>query len=294
MTEPGFIVGIISLVMSTGALRPGIAAVVMMPLYFVLTCLMLAWQKEPPRAYRLAAAAFVPWLAPFIVWLARHPAAYGATIQKYGVYDANQLNAVQGLRSFLSFTSVSQRLSQYWNFFNPSFLFFGSGTKVMFSTGLAGVFLLTFAVFLVIGIYRALKQPTPLSLILVAGFATAPLPALVVAEENAIFRALSLLPFGVLLATMGVEYLWSASIHKPLRAIQPAGRRGTGRRRRLRGVDAVDPVTDYAFVGAARRARRRGPARRESRPRQAVEDRRGVSARIDAAAVLVVLVGLLF
>ena len=30
MTEPGLIVGIISLVMSTGALRPGIAAVVMM------------------------------------------------------------------------------------------------------------------------------------------------------------------------------------------------------------------------------------------------------------------------
>lgn len=196
-----------------------ISSIVMMPLYFVLTCLMLAWQKEPPRAYRLAAAAFVPWLAPFIVWLARHPAAYGATIQKYGVYDANQLNAVQGLRSFLSFTSVSQHLSQYWNFFNPSFLFFGSGTKVMFSTGLAGVFLLTFAVFLIIGIYRALKQPTPISLILVAGLATAPLPALVVAEENAIFRALSLLPFAVLLATMGVEYLWSASIRKPVGAI---------------------------------------------------------------------------
>src|SRR5256712_442413 len=196
-----------------------ISSIVMMPLYFVLTCLMLVWQKEPPRSYWLAAAGFLPWLVPFLVWLARHPAAYGATIEKYGVYDANQLNAVQGLRSFLSFTSVSQRLSQYWNFFNPSFLFFGSGTKVMFSTGLAGVFLLTFAVFLIIGIYRALKQPTPLSLILVAGLATAPLPALVVAEENAIFRALSLLPFGVLLATMGVEYLSSASIRKPVRAI---------------------------------------------------------------------------
>ena len=196
-----------------------ISSIVMMPLYFVFTCLMLVWQKEPPRSYRLAAAGFLPWLVPFLVWLARHPAAYGATIEKYGVYDANQLNAVQGLRSFLSFTSVSQRLSQYWNFFNPSFLFFGSGTKVMFSTGLAGVFLLTFAVFLIIGIYRALKQPTPLSLILVAGLATAPLPALVVAEENAIFRALALLPFGVLLATMGVEYLWSASIRKPVGAI---------------------------------------------------------------------------
>src|SRR5205814_5851393 len=33
----------------------------------------------------------------------------------------------------------------------------------------------------------------------------------------AIFRALALLPFGVLLATMGVQRLWSASIVRPLR-----------------------------------------------------------------------------
>jgi len=38
------------------------------------------------------------------------------------------------------------------------------------------------------------------------------------AEENAIFRALALLPFGVLLATIGVEYLWSTSIRKPIDA----------------------------------------------------------------------------
>jgi 4-amino-4-deoxy-L-arabinose transferase-like glycosyltransferase len=196
-----------------------ISSIVMMPLYAVLTCLMLARQHAPRRSYWLVAASFLPWLAPFLVWLARHPAAYAATIEKYGVYDASQLNAVQGLRSFLSFTSVSQRLSQYWNFFNPSFLFFGGGTKVMFSTGLAGVFLLPFAVFLIIGIYRAVKRLTPVGLVLVAGFAVAPLPALLVAEENAIFRALSLLPFAVLLATMGVEYLWSASIDKPVRAI---------------------------------------------------------------------------
>jgi 4-amino-4-deoxy-L-arabinose transferase-like glycosyltransferase len=196
-----------------------ISSIVMMPLYFALTVAMLVWQRAPRRTCRLAAAAFVPWLAPFLVWLARHPNAYAATIEKYGVYDPNQLNAAQGLRSFLSFISVGQRLSQYWNYFNPSFLFFGSGIKVMFSTGLAGIFPLTLAIFLVIGIYRAVQKFEPISLILVAGFVTAPLLAVVAAEENAIFRALALLPFGVLLATMGVEYLWSTAIRKPIDAV---------------------------------------------------------------------------
>jgi hypothetical protein len=51
------------------------------------------------------------------------------------------------------------------------------------------------------------------------GFVTAPLAALIVAEENAIFRALALLPFGVLLAAMGVQALWTGSVGRPLRSI---------------------------------------------------------------------------
>src|SRR5262245_21526393 len=196
-----------------------ISSIAMMPLYLALTAGMLAWQGAPQRKYRVLALSFLPWLVPVVVWLARHPQAYGATIEKYGLYDANQLNAAQGLRSVLGFVSVGQRLSQYWNYFNPSFLFFGGGTKVMFSTGLAGVFPLTLAIFLVIGICRAVKKADPLSLILVVGFVTAPFLAVVAAEENAIFRALALLPFGVLLATMGVEYLWSTSMRKPLDAV---------------------------------------------------------------------------
>jgi hypothetical protein len=46
--------------------------------------------------------------------------------------------------------------------------------------------------------------------LLLAGFFTAPLAALAVPEENAIFRALGLLPFGVLLAALGVRRLWDA------------------------------------------------------------------------------------
>ena len=217
------------LVLGTAILGAGfysyISSIVMMPVYFLLTCLVLFEQDAPRRSYRLAAAGFFPALLPFIVWLARHPSAYGATVEKYGLYDANQLNVVQGLRSAFGFASVAQRLSEYWNFFNPAFLFFGSGTKVMFSTNLAGVFLLPLAVFLVSGIVHALKhRDLPINLVVLLGFFTAPLAALIVEEENAIFRALALLPFGVLLATMGVQSWWTGSMGTTLRPVyRPLG-----------------------------------------------------------------------
>jgi 4-amino-4-deoxy-L-arabinose transferase-like glycosyltransferase len=195
-----------------------IASIVMMPVYLALTCLLLYHHAADRRTYSLAAAGFLPWLVPFLVWLARHPEAYGATIEKYGLYDAQRLDAMQGLRSVLGYSGVAQRLSQYWNFYNPSFLFFGSGTKLMFSTNLAGVFLLATAVFLAIGIYRAATdRANPVTRLVLLGFVTAPLAALVVAEENAIFRALALVPFGVLLATLGAQHMWSGLTSRPLR-----------------------------------------------------------------------------
>jgi 4-amino-4-deoxy-L-arabinose transferase-like glycosyltransferase len=196
-----------------------IASIALMPVYLALTCLMLVQQKAPRRSLTLAVAGFVPFLVPFLVWMARHPNAYGATIEKYGLYDAKRMNAVQGLRSFVSYESVSERLSHYWNFYNPSFLFFGSGTKLMFSTNRAGVFLVPLAAFLIIGIGRAWKhRRSSINLTLLIGFATAPLAAMIVAEEHAIFRALVVLPFGVLLATIGVQHVWTAVTRAPLRA----------------------------------------------------------------------------
>jgi 4-amino-4-deoxy-L-arabinose transferase-like glycosyltransferase len=202
-----------------------IASIVLMPMYLGLTLLMLVQQKAPRRSIGLAVAGFVPLLTPFVVWLARHPTAYGATIEKYGLYDPARMDAVQGLRSFVSYESVSARLSDAWNFFNPSFLFFGSGTKLMFSTNRAGVFLFALAPFLIVGIGHAWKhRQSSLNLVLLLGFVTSPVAALVVSEEHAIFRALVVLPFGVLLATMGAQAMWVAPAGHPVRAIyRPAG-----------------------------------------------------------------------
>jgi len=197
-----------------------IAAIVLMPIYVALTCVMLSRQKAPRRLLVVTLAGFAPWLVPFAVWIARHPNVYRATVEKYGLYDPQTMDAVQGFRSFISYESISARLSDLWNFYNPSFLFFGSGTKLMFSTNRAGVFLVPVAVFLVIGIVEAWKhRASSINLILLVGFFAAPVAALIVAEEHAIFRALVVLPFGVLLATLGVQRTWTAVTRTPLRWI---------------------------------------------------------------------------
>ncbi|HEX8030832.1 MAG TPA: glycosyltransferase family 39 protein, partial [Vicinamibacterales bacterium] len=125
-----------------------ISSIVMMPIYFVMTLMWLHMRRESPRAFAAAAAGMLPLLLPFLIWIVLHPEAYSATVVKYGLYDSSDLNPVQGLRSAVSFLSVGQRLSEYWNYYDPSLLFFGSGIKVQFSTNLVGVFLLPMALFM--------------------------------------------------------------------------------------------------------------------------------------------------
>lgn len=194
-----------------------ISSIVMMPLYLAMTMMWLYIRAEQPRRFAHAAAGMLPFLLPFLIWLMLHPEAYSATVAKYGLYDSANLNAAQGLRSSFSFLSVGQRLSQYWNYYDPSLLFFGSGIKVQFSTNLVGVFLLPMAVLILGGIYAALKKRAePFYLVILLGFVSAPFAAAIPTEENAIFRALGLLPFGVLLAAIGLQQLWSLEAPRSL------------------------------------------------------------------------------
>jgi len=185
-----------------------IASLVMMPLYLALTWIGLYRSGAPRRMFATVTAPFAAILVPFAVWMIRHPTAFGATVTKYGLYDSSRLSAAQGVFSMINLTAVSDRLSQYWNYYNPSFLFFRGPTKVMFSTGRTGVFLAAVAPLIVIGLIDVVRRASnDIDDVLVAGFLTAPLAALIVAEPEAMFRAMALVPFGVLLAAAGVRAL---------------------------------------------------------------------------------------
>ena len=197
-----------------------IASVVMMPLYLAFTWLMLYLHTDRPLRPSLVAAAGFAWpLLILPVWLYYHPAVVLETLGRYGMVNAELVTNFRGkpladilaeLRAPLRFSGVTGRVSLYWYFFDPSFLFLSGGyANVVNSTRHVGVFLLPFLVLIPFGVWRvAAEWWKPVNLLLLFGFLTAPLAAcLVVPEPYAIDREMQIVPFGVLIATSAIVWL---------------------------------------------------------------------------------------
>ena len=180
-----------------------IASVIMMPFYLLLTFGILFYKRKPAAMYGVAAAGLALPLLLLVFWILRHPTAIAETAQRYELYDAQHLNALQGMRSFFSYAKIEQLASLYWGFFGPSFLFFSGDQQMTFSTRQVGVFLFPMALLLPFGIYRTVvERPSPINLLILVGFLSGPLAALLGSEEAAgasCQRAVEMLPFALVL-----------------------------------------------------------------------------------------------
>jgi 4-amino-4-deoxy-L-arabinose transferase-like glycosyltransferase len=186
-----------------------IAAWVMMPLLLAITW-VAAYLSGRQRVGRAAAATlgFALPVAVIVPWLWTHPQMWRDTMGRYRVYDARHLSPLQGAKDFLNYNNVQERLSVYWDYFNPAFLFFSGGSNLTTATRRAGVFLAPVGVFLLAGIAALWRRrPATVTVVLLAGVAFAPLPATLVDERYAIQRELVLLPFAALVAAFGVRHL---------------------------------------------------------------------------------------
>lgn len=196
-----------------------VAAWALMPVYLSLTGLAILIRGQRPWA--LLAALIGGFAVPVVLavpFTLSHPETLAAKWRLYGSGNSAALNVVQQLSDYLSYDNLANRSSLYFEFFNPSYLFMTGGVKIVSSTRSAGVFLLPLAVLIPVGIYQALRQQKHLWLAaIVAGFATAPLAAVLVSEHGAVERELVVLPFGVLLATWGLKWLWTAPLHVRIR-----------------------------------------------------------------------------
>jgi 4-amino-4-deoxy-L-arabinose transferase-like glycosyltransferase len=195
-----------------------IASVLMMPLYLAVTGAVLWMTGGHPRAAYWRAAAGFAWPLLFLIWLLFNPAIFAETLGRYQIGEpaADTMRVIRGLsmaqmldeiRRTVRFSELTGRISLYWYFFDPAYLFVTGGyANVINSTRRVGVFLLPFIVFVPAGIAAVVRHRTPISLTVLVGFFTAPLAAcLVVPEPWAVDRELVILPFGVLLAVFGIE-----------------------------------------------------------------------------------------
>jgi len=158
--------------------RHGVDYLYPIPLLLVwLLCLLTYLEhgrlRPPARDYIVAAAGVAVPLMFFVTWYLAHPTALADT--------ANG---------------------------NPTFVFLAGDLPVPFLTRGVGIFTLPVAVLLLVGIGFAMRHPSAPSVIALVGFFASSLAAVLAGKKTEIIYIATMLPFGVLLATMGVVALW--------------------------------------------------------------------------------------
>jgi 4-amino-4-deoxy-L-arabinose transferase-like glycosyltransferase len=188
-----------------------IAAVALMPLYLLLTCIVLLLRRERVSRYAILAAGFVLPVLLTIPVLLNHPTLLRDIAAHYQPDGAPATaGAADSFATLFSSGSIADALALYARFWNPRFLFIDGPLRSTEATWLVGVFLLPLAGLLLIGVVRALRRPlVPVTLVLMAGLVTAPIPASFAGQTEAIRRAVELIPFAVLIGIVGLEAFWA-------------------------------------------------------------------------------------
>lgn len=157
------------------------------------------------RAIGAAAAGFLLPALPFALWHLTHPGQYAQQVRMYAIYDSGSLDAVQGARQLAAPASLAERASVYWDYFNPSFLFFAGDSSLINGTRYTGVFLIPMLVLLPVGLVILLVRGGPPGGLLALVLAAGPVAATVVAERYRVNRALMMLPIAALCAAAAVD-----------------------------------------------------------------------------------------
>ena len=174
-----------------------ISSWIVMPGYLVATCVVLRRLAAPRQAYAWLAMGFVLPVALVVPVILANPSLPTEMFTHYKV--------VTGWR-------VVERISTYWGYLGPSYLFFSGGSNPMFATRRGGVLAVAAAVLLPLGIWTTLqRRGDPRRDVLVFGFFFAPLPIALAMPQDPRFytpRDLLVMPFAALLCTIGLERLF--------------------------------------------------------------------------------------
>ncbi len=189
-----------------------IAAVALMPLYLVLTCVALWMRRERATRIGLMIVGFAVPLLVAIPTLVRNPTLlFDVAVHYKPDGSPATTDAGASLATIVTPSRIADAAALYAKFWNPRFLFVDGPLRFTEATWLVGVFLLPLAGLLLVGLLRSLRRPVaPLTVVMLAGLLTAPIPASFVGQGEAIRRALELLPFAVLVGVFGLEMFWSS------------------------------------------------------------------------------------
>jgi 4-amino-4-deoxy-L-arabinose transferase-like glycosyltransferase len=193
-----------------------VGAYLFAPLSALLTCLALLARREPLSRLAVFVGGLVLPTVVCLPWMLRSPLPFRDILAHYAVLGGPESSsAASGLSA-----SLWQRIVEipivYASFWDPRFLFVDGPLRFR-STQVTPVFLIPLAGLMLLGLVRAMRRREVTDVLIVAGFAVASLPPSVAGESQAVWRALQLAPFGVLLAVLGVEQLARPGPERPRR-----------------------------------------------------------------------------
>ena len=187
-----------------------ISSWIVMPFFLAVTLAVLWPSRQTFRAPGvLAGVGFGFPILLAVSWLSTHPDMLVDTLTRYRLQDGRSLSLLERAGLAGNF-DLAERVTLYWDYFNPSFLFFAGGSNPTQATARTGVFLLAVSVFLVFGIHALWRARSMPGMVLLLGLAAAPAPIVITlpdAPGYSIARAMTMVPFAVLISAFGVEYL---------------------------------------------------------------------------------------
>jgi 4-amino-4-deoxy-L-arabinose transferase-like glycosyltransferase len=178
-----------------------LACVVMMPIYWLVTA-WFGYRQFGRRGVVIAAIAFAVPLIPMAAWYVTHPERMSQVVGAYEL--GNEVAATPAIDAGSDALRKAVRL--YWSFFSPEFHFVSGDPSLINSTRLAGLFPLSFAVLIPLGLVQLMRRRNSIDVAIVVGWLTAPVAA-VASGAIEMNRILFVIPFGVLAAVYGVEWL---------------------------------------------------------------------------------------
>jgi hypothetical protein len=181
---------------------------VVMPAFLALSWFILGRDRGVGwRPFAAALCGFLIPLLPLVPWLRSHPQMVD------NLLEAQSMSALQAFGQGQPFARVAQQmLATYWSYFNPAFLFLTGGPSLNAATGQAGVFLLSIALLLPIGLAAMFRSPRRggVHWVLLLGLLVTPIPATLKGMPHVVQRTMTVLPFVLLIASGGALALWQS------------------------------------------------------------------------------------
>jgi hypothetical protein len=180
-----------------------LAAVVMMPLYLLMT-LGVAARSLRWRGLVLATITFIVCLLPMAAWYLTHPERNAQIVSAYHLGGGSGTSWLAAAAA-----AAGKYINLYWLFFDPAYLFVSGDASMINSTRGSGLFPMAFAVLLPIGVVALLRSAAPVLWVLAAGLLAAPIVS-VISGAIEMNRVMFVIPFAALVATYGAIALWRA------------------------------------------------------------------------------------